>query len=200
MADAENTNVEATAPEGASEVKKVPSTQTDAEKRLAEVQAELAKNEELLKKVRKFEKENKERAEAALREQGKYKELFEAAEERAKAFETKYRTKVVDDVLTKALTDAKAKSVSTVMKLIDRSKIEITEADEVDAKSVEKLIAEIQKSDPILFGEVETKPTPQVPQVKKAGEGEAVGGFEKELSNAKSQKDIIAVMKKYGKM
>lgn len=192
QADATKEIVEETqTPEGETTETKTPT----AEERLAAVEAELVKKEELLNKVRKFEKENKEAAAKALAEQGKFKELYDAELNKRTELEGKIKAGVVDSAIQEALKDSNAKSISTVMKLIDRNKI-VFDGDAVDTKSIQSLIKELKTSDPVLFGD-EAKPAPAV---KKAGEGDVIGGFEKEIKAATTQKQIESVMRKYGKL
>lgn len=153
----------------------------EAKKKLADYEAEASKNAELLKKLRKFEKENKDKAEREAIEAGKYKDLYEAANAKLTDMETKVRTQLVDGALKDALTEAKVKSIPTVMKLLDRSKVEVTEDGSVDPKSVAGLIKELRVSDPIFFDEVtdSQQRTVVVPNLHRAGEGR---GLNKEIS------------------
>lgn len=173
----------------------VPPEVKTAEERLAVLEAELVKKEELLKKVRKFEKENKEAAEKALADQGKFKELYEAEVNRRSELEGKIKATVLNSAITDALKDSGAVSITTVMKLIDKDKIGF-DGEKVDADSIKTLIKELKSTDPVLFQDA-TKP---VPPVKKAGEGDVVGGFEKEIRAATTQKQIEQVMRKFGKL
>lgn len=154
----------------------------EALKKLADYEADAAKNAELLKKLRKFEKENKEKAEREAIEAGKFKELYESAVTKLTEVEQKIRTQAVDSALKEALTDAKAKSIPTVLKLIDRSKVEVLEDGSVDPKSVANLIKELRVSDPIFFDEASTEASQRtvvVPNLHRAGEGR---GLNKEIS------------------
>lgn len=168
------------------------------QEQLTAVQTELSAKEELLSKVRKFEKENKEAALAAekkLAESGEFKQLYEAEASKAASWQEKYTKVLVENVVAEHLKEAGAVSVTSVAKLLDRSKI-VIENDKVDTSSVQSLIQELKTSDPALFTQV-TKP---VPPPKKAGEGDPVGGFEKEIRAATTQKQIEIVMRKYGKL
>lgn len=157
------------------------------------------KNLEQSRKEETFNKTERKRLEkelaAALKSDGlsDLQAKLEAAEARANALEQKANNKLIDDALTKALTDAKAKAVSTVMKLINRGDIKVGDDGVVDTKSIEAQIATLQKEDPFLFEAVET------PSVKRGAEGAVVGGYEKEVAAAKSIQDLEAVMRKYGK-
>lgn len=173
------------------------STTPDGTTSLNEVEtlkAELAKNNELITKLRKFEKENKQRAEAeakakeqALAEQGQYKALYEE-------LNNKLRTQAIDSVLDAELTLAGAKSLKTVKALVDKTQIEF-EGDSPNGESIRGLIEGLKKEHAILFESQE----PVVPSVKRAGDNEPVGGYEKEMRAAKTAKEIESVLKKYGK-
>lgn len=181
-------------------VETVPTTPTleQLQEQLSAVQTELSAKEELLSKVRKFEKENKEAALAAekkLAESGEFKQLYEAEASKAASWQEKYTKVLVENVVAEHLKEAGAVSVTSVAKLLDRSKI-VIDNDKVDTSSVQSLIQELKTSDPALFTQV-TKP---VPPPKKAGEGDPVGGFEKEIRAATTQKQIETVMRKYGKL
>lgn len=176
----------------------------EALKKIADYEAEAAKNGELLKKLRKFEKENKDKAEREAIEAGKYKELYEAAQLKLSDMESKVRNQVVDGVLKDALTEAKVKSIPTVMKLLDRSKVEVTEDGSVDPKSVAQLIKELRVSDPIFFDEQQAAPVKEptqrtvvVPNLHRAGEGSVKDSFTRELAAAKTMSEIRKVYDAY---
>lgn len=170
-----------------------PKSIEEAVSKLKEMEAEIAKNAELLRKVRKYEKENKEKAELALKEQGKYKELYEAELAKRGELEARVNNTLIDSALENVLKEAKVVATATAIKLIDRSKI-VVEDGKVDTKSLQQQVDQLRKTDPVLFGNT-SGPAP-----KKPGEGEPTGGYEKELSAAKTAQQIYAVMKKYGKM
>lgn len=203
MTDVNDSNVEVT-----TEVQTAETTVTnelpfktveEAIAELARVNAEREKDSELLKKVRKYEKENKERAEAAQKEQGKWKELYEEELAKRESFETKAREASINSVLKEALKESGAKAVDTVMKLVDKAGVVVDEDGNVDIKSVNEIIKSVQQSDPFLFGEVETTTAPTtIPAAKRATEGERLGGYEAEIAAAKTQKELTAVLKKYG--
>ena len=165
------------------------STQTELEA----LRAELAKEKELKKDFRKYEKAYKETGEKLLNEQGRYKELYEAEVKTRSELEGKIKAKSIDSAIQDALKDTDAKSIQTVMKLIDKNKI-VFENDEIDVKSIQTLIKELKLSDPILFG---IEPKPQA-TIKKAGEGDLVGGYAKEIRSARSQTEVDAISRKYG--
>lgn len=178
-----------------------PEVKTQRPKDLAEAMQLLAKQSEqmekdaaLLKKVRKYEKENKEQADAALKEQGKYKELYDTELGKRQGLELKVRDGIINSAVEKVLKEKNVTlSLPTALKLLDRSKV-VIEDDEVDTKSIQAQLDALKKSDPTLFGGT------KLPDVKRPGEGDPVGGYEKELRAAKSQKEIDAVLKKHGKI
>lgn len=180
-----------------------PVTET-AEAKAARLEAELTKAKEKIETFRKYEKSWKEQlSDEGLEATHKLQQKLQAEITARQALEAKVRDKAVASALEKALTDAKVKSISTTLKLIDKSKVAV-DNDEVDPKSIEALIKELQKSDPILFETEEEKatpaPTPAHPPVKKATEGEVVAGYEVEMRKAKTAREIEAVMRKYHKM
>jgi DNA repair exonuclease SbcCD ATPase subunit len=165
-------------------------------KSLDDAVAELTKLEKNLERSRQEEKYAKAKLKELKDASSGAEELqakFEAAEQKSKALEQRIRNRVIDEALNKALTDAKAKSLSTVMKLINRDEIAVGDDDVVDTKSVEAVIGKLKKEDPILFEVVEA------PDAKRPAEGAVAGGYEKELKSAKSVNEIEAVLKKYGK-
>lgn len=170
---------------------------------LEAVKAELAANKQLLEKVRKFEEENKKAAERALKEQGKFKELYEAEVAKRAEIENKLRTKAVTTAVQQVLKESGARSVQTVARLIDVSQIDVGEDFEVNVDTVKKLVDEIKTSDPILFGEVteggSNKKT-EAPSVKRSADSPTVSSYETEIRAATSSKQIEAVMRKYGKL
>lgn len=183
----------------APEKKTAPEGET-AEQKLARLEAELTQTQELLSKVRRFEKENKTAAQKAAEAKEALEKQLQAEVDKRTALEERVRGKAVDSALEKALVEAKVKAPATALKLLDKSKVGF-ENDEVDAKTVAALIDELKKSDPILFeAEGEEPANPRHPPVKKAQEGETVGGYEKEIAAATSAREIEAVLRKYGKM
>lgn len=142
-----------------------PTTLEAALKLIKDLQSTTQEKEELVKKVRKYEKEARTKAETALLEQGKFKELYEAELAKRTELETTLTAKAIDAQLLSILEKSNLKSVNTVMKLLDKSKIKV-DGDTVDAGSVKVLIDELKKSDPVLF-EVGTS----TPKVERASEG-----------------------------
>ena len=149
-------------------------------------------------KLRTFEEEQTQREQTLLAEQGKFKELYEAAQAEKEALKTGLKNKAVESALKDVLTKAGARSVDTVSKLIDKSKVEVEGTDfNVKLETIQAQIEELKKTDPILFGVGEGT---NLPPVKRPSDGNPQGGFETEMRAAKSQNEVNAVMKKYGKI
>lgn len=149
-------------------------------------------------KLKQFETEQQQREQALLTEQGKYKELYEAQMADNTKLKTGLKNKAIDSALKDVLQKAGARAVDTVSKLVDKSKVVVSEEDfTVDISSIQSQIEEMKKTDPILFGVGEGT---NLPPVKRPGDGTPSAGFESEMRAAKSQVDIMAVMKKYGKI
>lgn len=157
------------------------------------------KNLEQSRKEERFNKTERKRLEEEVAKLSKNEALtelqakYEAEVNRTNTLLQAQRQKLVDAALETALKDAKAKSISTVLKLINRDEIKV-ENDVVDAKSIEAQVARLRKEDSVLFDELET------PSVKRTTEGAVTGSFEKELQAAKTQKDIEQIMRRHGKM
>jgi len=116
------------------------------------------------------------------------------------------KQKALDSALTTALEAAGAKSISTVMKLIDKSKVQFNEEGNVSSEGIASAIKEIMDSDPILFGEIDPKKAQDGkefldPGVKRAGDGSATKtAFQQELQAAIAkgdQKLIAEIGRKY---
>jgi len=171
-------------------------TLEEALSKLAELEEKYNHNSDPLKKVRKYEKSNKQAAEQALLEQSKYKELYETVNERANRLQQQIRTQSVNQTLDGILKEEGADAPNTIKKLIDYSKIEVDDDGNIDIKSIDDQIKALKKSDPILF----KKEKPTAPPVKRATDGTPTNGYEQELKAAvaaKSQKQVEAVMRKY---
>lgn len=153
----------------------------------------LQKNLENSRKGEKFAKTELQKLKEASSSLAELQANYEQAVAKSTALEAKIRNDLVDAALKSALAESKAKSISTVMKLINRDEIKV-ENDTVDAESLSALITKLKSEDPILFEAVEA------PEPKRSAEGATTGGFQKELSACKSQKEIEAVLRKYGKM
>lgn len=204
MADA-NGSTQGEAPEGA-DGKESSGTQQQlsleqALQKITTLETEVADGRKLIEKLRKFEKENKERAERGEAETGKYKDLYET--ERAK-HEQYVRDATIDGVLKDTLVAAGAKSIPTVLKLIDRSQVSLNDDGSVDPKTVQKHVDALKASDAYLFGDAPQEPgatkSVAVPSRHRAGSGDPAPGYEQEIRSAKSHVEIEAVMRKYGKL
>ena len=137
-------------------------------------------------------------------EKSKLFEQFEATQSELNSLKEGIKQEKVTSALTTALEAAGAKSINTVMKLIDKSKLQFDENGQVGSESIIAAIKEVQDSDPILFGEADPKKSTQTgsefldPGVKRASSGAQENAFSVELGAAKNQKQIDAVMRKYG--
>lgn len=148
-------------------------------------------------KLRSFEKEQEQREQALLADQGKFKELYEKRENEFQALQTTLKTKAVDSALKDVLHKAGARSVDTVAKLIDKSKIGVSDDFNAVVADIESQIEELKKTDPILFGIAEGV---NPPSVKRPSDGTPTAGIDAELRACKTVNEIQAVMKKYGKL
>ena len=161
-------------------------------KRLAEEHQKVLRNLEQSRKEEKFSKAERKRLEDEVSKLSKSEALtelqqkYEAEAERAKTLETRFRNRLIDEALTGALKDAKAKSIPTVLKLINRDEL-VVKDDAVDTKSIETVIAKLRQEDSILFEEVQT------PEVKRSTEGAVTGGYLAELQAAKETGDLKAI-------
>ena len=130
-------------------------------------------------------------------EKSKLAEQLEAVTGEFNSFKATLQQEKVNATLQSAIEQAGAKSVGTVLKLIDKSKVELDEQGNVKAESLTALIEEVKTSDPILFG---NEATFIDPGVKRAGDNSSEGIFDKEIKACKTQKEIEEVLRKYGKM
>ena len=148
-------------------------------------------------KLKQYETEQIQREQELLKEQGKYKELYEKAEAEKTTLKTGLKNKAIDTALKDILQKSGARAVDTVQKLIDKSVVSVNEEDfSVDISTIQAQIDELKKTDPILFGLGEGT---NLPPVKRPGNGTPITGFDTEIAAAKSQKEVENVMKKYGK-
>lgn len=154
----------------------------------------LQKNLENSRKGEKFAKSELQKLKEAAEGAAELQSNYEAAVQRVNELETRFRNTAIDGALKSALTEARAKSVSTVMKLVNRDEITVNEDGTVDTESLNAMITRLKADDAILFEE------PQIPDVKRSTEGQVTGGWEKEIGAAKSQTELEAVLRKYGKM
>lgn len=194
-ADANNeaSNVQPTSPfktveEALSEIEKLKSINKEV----------ISSRDQLKTRLRGFEDEQTQREQALLAEQGKYKELYEKRESEFSALKNTLKTKAVDSALREILQKAGARSVDTVAKLVDKSKVTVNEEDfSVNSADIEAQIEELKKTDSILFGIVEGA---NLPPVKRASSGEPQAGYEQEMRACKTPAEIQNVLRKYGKI
>lgn len=165
--------------------------QADLQKQIADLQAKLEKTTSNLQASRRFEQENKAKKselEAQLNELSSYKERAEQAE-------NKLKTVALNGALQEAAKAAKAKNVPALLKLVDRSGLEVIDG-EVDTKAIEVAIQKAREEAPELFEITE------MPKTARAAEGAVTSGFEAELAaatKAGSPEQLMAVLKRYGK-
>jgi hypothetical protein len=200
---------ETVTPDGTTQVAETQQTNVEGPKTLEEAIALIDNlkgiNKEVIStrdkvnlKLRQFETEQTQREQTLLTEQGKFKELYEKAEAEKVALKTGLKNKAVDSALKEVLQKAGARSVDTVAKLVDKSKVGVNDEDfTVDVMSIQTQIEELKKTDPILFGVGEGA---NLPPVKRPTDGATTSGFEQEMRAAKTQNDITSVMRKYGKI
>lgn len=204
----EDTDLNALESVDVSEVVSKPESLEDALKLLEELQTKNSKlstiNKEVItsrndvkKKLRKFENETESKIATELAEQGKYKELFEQSNTQLQELQSKIKTNTVDTAMKSALQEAEAISVDAIMKLVDKGSIEFDDDGNVAPDSIKAAIEAIKTSYPILFGSPVAVNLPA--PVKRATEGENIGGYEQEVRSAKTQAELAAIMKKYGK-
>lgn len=173
------------------------------EAKIAELSAQLAKQQEIVEKARKGEKFQKAQREADVK---KVQSLYEAEKARADALEQKFKNQASDTVLRQALSEQGAKAVDTAMKLVDRSSIKFNDDGTVDVESVKTIVTNLKTSDSILFDANQTEPQqvvlakPSTPPTVRATESDKVMGFSAEIQAAKTQTELQAVLKKYGKV
>jgi hypothetical protein len=178
------------------QVESTESTQLSAEERLKAIEDELESKKELIKQLRKYEKGQKEAKEQALKDQNNFKQLYEEATEKLSKYEREIKDQKIDAAIAEVAKENGVRSINTLQKLIDKSRIEISDDNEVSIESIQQLIVELQKTDSILFetARIETPP------VKRANDDTNVSSFETDLRKAKSQKEIESVLMRYGKM
>ena len=171
-------------------------TELSAEEQLKAIQTELESKKELIKQLRKYEKSQKEAKEQALKEQNNFKELYEQANAKLTQYEQAVRNAKIDAAIEAAAQASGVKSINTLQKLIDRSRIEVSDDNEVSIESVKAIILELQQTDSILF----ELPKVETPAVKRANDDTNVSSFETDLRKATSQKEIESVLARWGKL
>lgn len=162
------------------------STRDKAKEKLRKLEQDLGQVTELQKKY-----------DDLFAEKSKLHEQFEATVSEFTNFKGSIQAEKVNATLQSAIEAAGAKSVSTVLKLIDKSKVELDEQGNVKTESIDTLVKGLIESDPILF---ENGQTFIDPGVKRAGDGSSEGIFDKEIKACKTQQEIENVLRKYGKL
>jgi len=172
------------------------------EAKIAELSTQLAKQQEIVEKARKGEKFQKNLREADVK---KVQGLYEAEKSRADALEQKFKTQASDVVLRQLLSENGSKAVDTALKLVDRSAIKFAEDGSVDVDSIKAIVTALKETDSILFDMTQAPTAPVIatkqttPPAVRATESDKVMGFTAEVKAAKSQTELQAVLKKYGK-
>lgn len=171
---------------------------TTPENSNSEVEAlrqELSQSRELIKNLRKYEKSYKDENEKALAEQGKYKELFETERARADELSSALKNTKIESVINDLIKSSGAKNSKTVQRLIDKSAIQFAEDGSVETKSIQSQLVALQKEAPELFG----LSSEETPAPKKPSGDTTTLTFEAEVAKCKTQKELDAVLAKYGK-
>lgn len=175
----------------------------------------LSEKDQIKTKLRKLETDYQSVAglqtqyDTLLLEKSKLHEELLASREQMTQVQAKYREDKLNAALTTALEAAGAKSIPTVLKILDKSSIQFDENGELITDSVVAAIQEVQKSDSILFGEItdpKSSPSGQTPpgknfsdlDAKRAGQGDTKTAYMTELAAAKTKEEYMAVAIKYG--
>lgn len=147
--------------------------------------------------------------ENALTEATTWKTKFESLETEHKTFKNQYTDEKVTSALSTALGAAGAKSVSTVLKLVDKSAIKLDDKGQIVASSIEDVIKQAKESDPILFGDAEDPKSQErnttnggssskvVLPVKPAGDGSGTGALEAQIAEARKKGDMKTIQRLY---
>lgn len=139
-------------------------------------------------------------------EKSKLVEQFEATQSELNSLKENIKQEKLNSALSTALEAAGALKNETVMKLLDKSKLQFDEQGNVSSDAIIAAIKEVQESDPYLFGAVDPKKASAAgqefsnPAVKRASDAATDGAFEKEIRSAKNQNEIYAIMRKHGKI
>lgn len=188
----------------------IEQTDVDTSLTIESLQKDLEAKTKLIEKLRANEKHNQQVAkevgaknlEDALKalqngytkDVEEWKTKFSTIESEYNSLKDSIKQEKTDNILKEILSKSNAKDINTVLKIIDKSAIQYNEDGNVDTKSIDNIVIELKKTDPVLFNEV------SLPDVKTASNGTPVGSYETELKSAKSQTEIIAIMKKYNKI
>lgn len=121
-------------------------------------------------------------------------------------FKEAIKTKELDQHLNTALEAAGAKSIQTVLKLLDKSLIQYDEKGQLNQDSITSMVNDLKKSDPFLFKEQEDDSskgnsgagTLKPPTVKSAAHGiNTSSAMAEEFKNAKTLSEVEAIYRKY---
>jgi hypothetical protein len=153
---------------------------------------------EVKEKLRAIEAKAEEAKTKELEEQGNYKQLLEAEQEKLQKLQSQIERQAIDAEITKSLQDAKVSSVDTALKLVDKDKIQYVDG-KVNQESVADAIAQLKEEHSVLFVNVKDAPKP-----KRAGEETPQGGYEEELRKLQTNpnatpRDLAALRTKYGR-
>lgn len=158
------------------EIPAAPKTLEEALALISDLSKHSTELDDKVRTIRKYEKEAKQRAEAeaaksaeALKEQGKYKDLYEAALSEKSSLLKHLVDQKIDAALSNIIDVEGFKNKSTIMKLVDKSKIKV-DGDTVEANSIKVLIDDLKKTDPILFTELKVESKPTIPTAARASE------------------------------
>lgn len=177
----------------------------------------LSEKDSLKQKVRTLESSSKEGLELKaqydnlLLDKSKLAEQLLTEQNLRTQLQTHAKETKLNTALSTALEAAGARSIPTVMKLIDKSLITFNEDGEVNTDSIIKAVSAVQESDSIVFGDIkDPKSLPDgkiLPgltsfglDAKRAGEGNLQDAYTTEVRAAKTQSEILAVARKYGKI
>lgn len=168
---------------------------------LAEVTRLREINKEYVDGRDKVKAQLRKREEAVMKEQGKYKELYEAAQADKEQIVAKLKHTAVDTALEKALQAAGA-DVKIAMKLVDRNTVAVDENYTVDDKSIEALIKDMKDQYATIFSSQPKTVIPPVP--KRVAETVVKGGYEEELMSLRKNPKatpamLMALRAKYGR-
>lgn len=154
-------------------------------------------------KLKSYEDEAQQQQAQLLEEQGKYKELYEAQQEKARELELKLRTAALDREIDQSLSEIglAPEALKTAKSLVDRSSIKF-DNDNIDKSSVADAIEQLKKEHAVLFNIKR-----QTPDVKRPNVDTDQSTYEVELqrirANPKSptaRKELEQLRAKYGKI
>lgn len=158
--------------------------------RLRNTNADIARSrDEKKEELRKIKDKQQAADDEAKKEQGRYKELYEAELGKNETLLDKLRKQSADTILSQELAKAGAVAVDTALPLVNRDKLVFDDNDNVTPESVVDAIAEVKEKHGLLFGGEK----PQIPNPKRAGDGSSTDGYLDELD--KLQRDPKATLR-----